>query len=387
MLTTFACSGAPGGKSTVDAVRADAADADAAAGGCVSLPAMTSERPTTLTVAGEPPGALVRIDPSILWPPENSSGLLAYSQSSGPFPHPFATSVSRSSDAGATWQFVAQANTATPLTITTSDTTLCGSTSCSTQLSHEVPSIIVDPSDPDPSRRYKLFVHAYPMIATASYLVDVGLGYIGLDTSSDGSTWSADTKVLGWHSSSTLSSSGALTDLNADPALADCAWFTEPGAVIAPSGAIDLVLSCRYSGGVRLVLMRSTDHAQSFRYVGPLLSSDDARCLGSTTGAFIGGDLFYVGAQEYLLATPMGDGPGLDSLGLFVFPIADAETGALRRDGHGGLVVTRNVVGVDGTKLVTATYAEGASAAGYIGFYTPSGGGPPQLFASGIATP
>ena len=260
-------------------------------------------------------------NPSILWPPGASSGLLAYSELAAPFPHPVTTYIATSMDQGATWQFAAQANSATPITVATSNPSLCGATSCASQLSREVPSILIDPSDPDPSRRYKLFVHAYPDIATAPYQADVSLGYIGLEMSPDATTWSADTKVLGWNSSSPLSSSGALTNLDtAFPALADCAWFTEPGAVLAPSGAIDLALSCVYSGGVRIVLLRSTDHARTFGYVAQLLSGDDARCFGSTTGALIGGDLLYLGGQEYLLATPMGPGPGLDGLGFLVFP-------------------------------------------------------------------
>ena len=62
-------------------------------------------------------------------------------------------------------------------------------------------------------------------------------------------------------------------------------------------------------------------------------------------------------------------------------------TGALRRDAQGRPSAARDVVGADGEKIVTATYAEGASAAGYLGFYVPAGGGEPQLFATGITAP
>ena len=376
MLAVVACSASPG-----------SADDRAPDPSCVSLPGVTSYRPSALAVAGEPPGVLARVDPSILWPPGTPSGLLVYSETAAPS-SPFTTYVAASNDHGATWQFAAQANAATPITVTTTDPSVCGATSCSAQLSHEVPSIMFDPSDPDPSRRYKLFVHAYPAIANTPYQVEVGLGYIGLETSPDAESWSADTKLLGWDSSATLSSSGALTNLDrAFPELADCGWFTDPGAVLAPSGAIDLVLSCAQFGGLRIVLLRSTDHAQTFRYVSQLLSIDDAQCLGSTTGALIGGDLFYVAGQEYLAATPMGGGPGLDGLGLFAFPFADPEAGTLRRDDQGKLIVTRDIVGAEGTKIITGSYAEGASAAGYVGFYTPSDGGAPQLFASAITAP
>lgn len=131
--------------------------------GCAALPPVTAIDPSAtpeLAIAGDPPATFGVTDPYVWYPAGSSFGLMAYSAAPEPLGTVY-TRVALSVDQGATWAFKAQANAATPLSVTTMDMSVCGATTCSGTLVHEVPTIIVDPFDPDLDRRIKLFVHSY----------------------------------------------------------------------------------------------------------------------------------------------------------------------------------------------------------------------------------
>jgi hypothetical protein len=186
-------------------------------------------------------------------------------------------------------------------------------------------------------------------------------------------TWGAEKKLLGWSSNATISSNGAaqlLTDL---PALHDCIAFTEPGAIVGPQG-IDLALSCAYAASptdirIRVVLLRSVDHANTFSFVSTLLAAEDFGCIDGTVPQILGPDLFSVGAQEYVVVSPVGPVSNASSGGYracVTIPIADVDAGTVARSSNGAPTVASWVSALDERFTGPCTYAEGATAIGLL---------------------
>jgi hypothetical protein len=286
-------------------------------------------------------------------------------------PNSVHTRVAVSTDLGATFQYVAEPNEVTPVTVTTTDPTVCDAGSCSVDgvLWHEVSSVVADPTDP--SAPYKLFVHSYVSVNDGPLRRD--WGYIGMQTATTPSSWGAEQKLLGWQSTASLSTSGVTQVLTALPELADCVAFTEPGALVGPQG-LDLALSCAYSAspgvvGIRVVLLRSTDHAASFTFVGTLLSASDFACLDGTVPQLLGPDLFLVGNQEYIVVSPVGPVSNTDAGGYracVTIPVSDPTTGTVARTSAGAPLVVSWVTASDGRFTGPCTYAAGATALGQL---------------------
>src|SRR5262249_27618362 len=113
-----------------------------------------------LAIVGEPGAAAGIFDPSIIYPGPASGGALAYSAM--PDEHSIRTRLAASTDHGATWVYAADLNQPEAATIATTDPNeKCPANSCSGFLISEVPSLVFDADDPDPSRRWKLFAHRY----------------------------------------------------------------------------------------------------------------------------------------------------------------------------------------------------------------------------------
>ena len=377
---------------------------DAAADGPASctLPTASSfgSAVPRLTIVGDTPGMGGISDASLFWPAGSSVGFVAYTNTPTAL---LETYLARSTDSGKTWSFVTKVNTASSAMLPSGGLVSCGgASSCPATLVHEVPTLVDDPSDPDPNRRFKIVSDAYlePTFGSASKFPTFLLGYFSLQTSPDGTTWSSDTAALGWNTTPTSVSPplpAVQTNVQtAFPELADCTLLLEPAMAIRPPtsadnpGAIDLALSCVHLSNapptIRIVLLRSTDHARTFEYVGVLLSTTDATCLGSPSPAITGADLFYVGANEYLLASRLSPDQGQAGnvyLDCLVFAVDDS--GAVTRDAQGHPTVLREIATSDGTAIGSCTYAEGATAMGYVGNYGSTL--PSSIFVSGIGAP
>jgi hypothetical protein len=348
----------------------DAGDpADDAA--CPNLPAATLVAPSSaqLVIQGEPGATLGIYDPSLVYPAGASGGVLSYSAVSDDDVH---TRVAVSTDLGATFQYVADANQVAPVTVTTTDPSFCDAGACSVEgvLWHEVSSVVADPTDT--AAPYKLFVHSYVSVDGGAVLRR-DWGYIGMQTATTPSTWSAEQTLLGWSSDATISSTGAAQILTDLPELSDCVAFTEPGAYVGPLG-LDLALSCAYSPTpdvvkIRVVLLRSTDHAHTFSFVSTLLSADDFGCIEGTVPQVLGPDLFSVAGAEYLVVSPTGTVSNTDAggyLGCVTLPITDPTTGTIARAANGAPSAASWVEAADGRFTGPCTYAEGATALGQI---------------------
>jgi hypothetical protein len=319
-----------------------------------------------LVVDGGAQAALGTFDPSLIYPPGAASGAMAYSAVNGP--GDIATAMALSTDRGATWSGAGLVNAATPQSVSVPATsTRCPGGTCTGTLVHEVPSLVDDAADPDSGRRWKVFVHSYLVLSTGTLAYD--LGYLGLFTAPvPTGPWTDEGKALGWLSESTFSSDGAHTLASTFPALGDCVAFTEPGALVTDAGTLDVALGCAYqSGGVgklRIELLRSTDHARTLTYVSRLMDDADAPAFGSDVNA---ADLFVAGGRTYLSVTPSG----LTALGFVGYrgcAILEVtlQGDAVERDDAGAPVVCRTLDGPGQPFAGACTYAEGATAVGYL---------------------
>jgi hypothetical protein len=347
------------------------ADASATDAACPNLPPVTlvPSTSTPLAIEGDPGSELGIYDPSLVYPSGASGGVMSYSSVA---PNSVHTRIAVSTDRGATFQYAGEANAVTPVTVTTTDSSFCDAGSCTVDgvLWHEVPSVVADPTDS--AAPYKLFVHSYVSTQGGATLRR-DWGYIGLQTATAPSSFGPEQPLLGWQSDATLSTTGVAQILTEIPALADCIAFSEPGAYVGPLG-IDLAASCVFSPTpgvvkIRVVLLRSTDHARTFTFVGTLVSADDFPCIDGTTPQIQGPDLFTANGVEYVVVSPTGPVTNTDAggyRGCITIPITDPETGTIARAPNGAPSVVSWVEASDGRFTGPCTYAEGATAIGQV---------------------
>ena len=340
---------------------AGAADATKDTAACAPLPKQTIVDPPEsdeVVVEGDPGSALGIFDPSLVYPAGAPGGALSYS--SVPAQNDIRTRIALSNDKGASWHFAAEANTPTDVTID------CDGKTCTGRLIDEVSSLLLDPDDPAPARRWKLFTHRYLVMGQSTLRYE--LGHIALFTApAPEGPWSGATKLLGWPSSSKLSSEGATTLTTSIPALADCVVLSEPGSLWIPGGggapsSVDLALTCIHpigaGVGIRVELLRSVDHAVSFQHVATLVRADQAGCFGSTSPRISAPGLFSSGGHEYLVVSPEVEGVGYQ--GCLTLAIENIATGGVAR------TPVRFLAAPGGRFSGACAYAEGASPSGYL---------------------
>jgi hypothetical protein len=294
------------------------------------------------------------------------------------------TRVGRSSD-GVSFEYLGDANAVANLTVATTDTTICGMAMCDGVLVHETSSLIYDGTDPDPTKRFKLFDYSYVIVPGSNPPAQHVWGYIGLYTATAPEKgWSSGTKALGWNSTAdAVSSQDAATVLSTVSALQDCAAFTEPAAVVSPaSGDLYLALGCATGTSSRVVLVKSSDHAATFSYVGMLLSAADGTALGSTTPGVMPTDLFVDGGTTYLVVSTLGTTPTVQYApsgytSCTTVAIDDLTTASVHRDGSGNPVAVRKLVSPGGA-FAGACAFKPQFAAGYL---------VPEVVASSTAMP
>lgn len=343
LLAMFAMCGCGGGggdnpdaPSTIDAPTADSSGVDAACPAGADHPGPYAAR---ITIEGDT-AARGWIDPSIEYPDPADFGLMSYT--TVPDEAHVHTAIAVSTDHGASWHYQGDVTASTPITIDSSDPAVCGATTCTGTWVHESSSLVLDPTDPDPARRLKVFVHSYFYGAMQWFR----LGYMALYTAADPAGPWTETKLFGWDSPSSVSSTGVVYNVQTDPRLAglnDCFVVAEPGANVRADGTLDLSLSCvRIIGGqssIEVRLVRSTDHGATWSFVSTLLSPDDAIALGAAHPQINGSDLFYANGAYHLIVTPDGPvsapGGGGDTFdgyrGCEVIAIDDLDAGTVAR--------------------------------------------------------
>ena len=354
---------------------------------------------TRLVVASDAGSTEGIYDPSIVYPQGGSVGFLTYT--SVPNKAAVHSRAAASTDSGRSWVFVGDVNTDSATTITTTggDTAVCGATTCTGVWVHETSSLVYDPTDPDTTQRFKVFVHSYFVaLPTPGHDTTLAYWYGNLSmytTSFPTRGWSSEVKLLGWNSTSPVSSTGVRQNISTDPALAsgygNCWFIMEPGALVR-GDTIDLATGCvQLAAGLPfdIRMMRSTDHGATWRFIAVLLDSTDALAVGSSTPRINGADLFRVGSTTYLFATPEGPltAGGYGYRGCLEFRFANVDAGQLVRSG-GVPVVQKRYTGDPGIFTGPCTADAGAKNAGVI---VPKAG-PTfspyfQIFTTGVGPP
>lgn len=356
-----------------------------------------------VTVAGDD-SEMGLIDPSVEYAADARVGYMTYT--AVPSPVQAHISIASSEDNGASWHYVGDVTPpAPPITITTTDDSVCGSSSCSGTFAQESSSLVIDPLDPDPDRLFKVFAHTYFYSLESpedEEATKFDLGYIALYTASSAKGPWEETALFGWPSSSPISNASVAYDIAVDPALsdlADCLIVGEPGAVVRPSGAIDLALSCVsvHEGGeatIDIRLLRSDDHGVTWTFVGSLLTPEDAQVLGAVSHQINGADLFFADGAYHLIATPIGlvssgDQEWEGYRGCVVVAIDDLDAAQVSRC-EGKPIVEASYLGQPGQFVGACSSDAGATASGMlipVPDLTFSSSDIWQLFASGTPIP
>lgn len=283
-------------------------------------------------------------DPSLAFDEASGVGWMAYSSVTGdydplgPYVH---THLAKTADRGATWDFIQVINASRDGTIPLPD-----GGSLDGVWRYEVPSLVHDADDPDPARRWKLFIHEYFWSPEHDRMVQYG--WVAMQTAADpGGEWTAPKPLFGAGEFPLPPYDDTPVDLNIlDPSLEDAAAYTEPGA-LARDGVLYVsmtVLKARLGlSGVAvdhvIALFASDDHGRSWRFVSTLLSTSDAEGLGAA--CFDGTSLALEDDRVFLLAAPMEKARSGDlHHGTAAFEFESLQDGTLRRDESGIPVVS-----------------------------------------------
>ena len=270
-----------------------------------------------------------------------------YYQQAGHRVQDVSTSLAYSDDSGATFTYLKTIGAATNAIVTPgAGFNPCGNITCSGRWVYEVPFLVDDNTDPDSSKRFKLFAHKYFLYPAADPATFYALGAIVMWTApSPESNWSNERVVLKWNlTPPELASNNNISTLNV--ALNECLALSEGGATTY-KGNLDFVFACSHSDTSntgttqKIILLRSSDHASTFKYVGTPLEAADA---ASFNAAYFSAPALIPteSSAPLLIATPVinrvislnGTPITLDAYsGCVAFPFADEETGKLFRSG------------------------------------------------------
>jgi hypothetical protein len=336
---------------------------------------------TELRVVGDPGSASGIYDPSLFFPEDAGLGLMTYS--SVPDQRAVLTRVAVSTDQGQTWTYVQDVNQVTPQTVSvpSADPSICGATTCTGHRIHEVSSLAVDVSDPNPAAHFKVLTHSYLVsdLPDGGFTLDRTVGVLSMYTTQSPSAtavWT-ETRLFGWNGVSPESSTNVMHNISTEPALSalsGCLALTEPGLLVR--GAIlDLAVQCETFDpvGSRIVtdvkLLRSFDHGATWQFVSVLVDETDAAALGASgpQGGTLGApDLYQANGHTYLLVTPNGPVPfGNGYRGCLDLELSDVDAGVVAR--CGGVPEVRFAYsGLNGIFTGPCTAAPGSTATGVL---------------------
>lgn len=288
-------------------------------------------------------------DPSVAYAPDGKTGWLAYSWVGGngnivsgkvSLGEYISTHLARTNDGGATWTFVQEINHSTDGTFA-----IPGGKELKGVWRYEVPSLASDPTDPDPSRRWKLFVHHYFWERDGQ--AKQTHSWIGLFTAADpAGKWSDEEPLLAAGKNARVPDKKAPLDVNLlDSSLGKTVAYTEPGA-LARDGHLFLSLSALsphiglagISVRYHIILLDSADHGATWKSLGALLTPEDAEYFGYDY--FDGSSLAVDGGKMFLLAVP---GCRADPMhdGCVAFEVESMSPARLKRDSAGHPIISK----------------------------------------------
>jgi len=283
--------------------------------------------PERVIVNGQPAAVYGEFDPSIQYD-GNGVGYMAYSLVSGPG---VSTVLAKSTDHGASWNYVQALNVSQSGTVSPSGTPVAG------VWRHEVPTLINDPADT--GKEWKLYWHRYftkEPYEDSDRMFDYGWIAYKYASNPEGA-WSAEIALFGC-SPFPQAPYSTLVDLRTlHPALNQFLAFSEPGGFRDGSR-----LYLAMQGGnlhpeqQTLFLISSPDHGASWNFCGYLATSQEASDLGCSL--FTAPALAEEAGRYFLLASPQ-NAFGWQS-GTYIFEFSDLPAATLFRDDAGKLNVT-----------------------------------------------
>lgn len=309
-------------------------------------PAATSTF-TRLNVLGDSRSASGIYDPSLLRA-SSTDVWMAYSSVQyygSPLVQDVSTSLARSTNGGSTFNFVQTLGAAGPAIVTDSDPakSACGTTQCAGRWVYETPWLIDDSSETNTARRFKLFAHKYfllPGRAQGATLYHLGAIVMWTAPALTGA-WSAEKSVIGWNLTP-----GELmpftSNVNSFSGASNCLVVGEGSAALTNQG-IDFVFNCPFTSGnttaQKIVMLRSTDHANSFEFVSTLLQPADASTFANAKYFSAPSIISSGGNAQALMVTPVVNRSVNNLAGDFysgcvIIPFADTSAGTLMRDGN-----------------------------------------------------
>jgi hypothetical protein len=310
-------------------------------------------------IDGDPRTNTGNFSPSLAFPADQPEGLLAYSDIDG-----LQTNGMLAVGQGSTWTQQPTVVMTSAIVISTTDTTACPTGSCTGNMVHDWPSVVDDSTDPDSASRFKYLVLSH--FRSLSGTDTVVWGYLELFTSpSVDGPW-ASRPLIGWNSSSSVSSLPTM-QIKQMPGIQDCSLLVHPSLSLSEEG-LDLVVRCPYLLGTgyrpRIVLLRSSDHSATFHFVADLVLPADLACLNPGVDSIGVPHLLQVDGRHYLSVTNTASNNALE--GCLVLPFDDFHAGTLQRHPSGNLVLLRKIDTGNGQLFGSCTGAEGIRDKGYL---------------------
>jgi hypothetical protein len=266
----------------------------------------------------------------------NGVGWMAYSGLETPI-GTISLRLARSDDKGASWTFVQVLNAAS------NDTVDVGGVPTAGQWRHEISTIVNDPMDPNPSRRWKLYWHEYFYDGVDSHYLTHGWLAARYAPAPTG-PWSAREILFGPPLIESQFSPTLELNTLAPSTLSDCLFHIEPGAMVYDN---DLYFAfwCLTSANheeFRTELIKSENHGDTWSFVGEMTSSADALPFSALN--FTAPSLGTYQGDPILIITPQRTGPGLGGVevvssyaGCMAVRFADLNAATLERNGSGEL--------------------------------------------------
>lgn len=293
-------------------------------------------------------------DPSVEYSDDNT-GWLAYSSAEEIKAGLVETYLAKTNDEGKTWTKVNKINEARDVVLQ-EKSGLFSKALKETQarLRHETPTLLYDPYDPDPEKRWKMFwIAGYLKLPselgdynknTIWQYAQVFYKYAG---SPDQLAEAKEIRLFGskWLNNCFSEICRVKSNLNQlHPDLADTTFYMEPGSLVK-DGIIYLTFTAASIKRLqRTILISSKDHGETWYYTGELTNKDT---LGKDVDKnytpeqllLTSSALAEENGRQFLLVSPRNRGGQGRYNGVYIFEFDDITRGKLKRNNEGKLVV------------------------------------------------
>lgn len=209
----------------------------------------------------------------------------------------------------------------------------------------ETPSIVYDPADT--GREWKLFAYRYFWNGSPPLARLYGTIVMRTADSPMSSNWSREEWILSANENAPPQPYANLVKTKLDklhPDLADVYFYARP-SVVNVDNVLVMSLSAFVQGKDspdRIVMLVSTDHARSWRYLGTPLRDSDIGAISSSFTRLSGGSLFMKDGTLYL--SVMLGTKDSDAVGAHILEFENASAAQLRRHKKTGAIAVLNYI-------------------------------------------